>query len=249
MVPVDFSKPLSELVEENPKYLLVLQQMGLDSEVALGLSLSDICYLRGLSPYDIQVRLDACASQSKVLDEKVLAGYGIPELVGYILFTHHDYMSKELPRLERLLENAALADGEAHPELFELKSMYHRFKESLLKHMNEEERLLFPFYLLVASGEKAPVLDEAGIEMLIGVVRFEDEEIHRDLNRIREKTREFHIPMDAGGDYRKWLGDMRLLEIDLQRHIRVENRILFPKVIAAEARLLNQKTREAAMLG
>ena len=249
MVSIDFNKSLSELIEENPKYLLVLQKMGLDSDTALGLSLGDICYVRGISPNDLQIQLDACVSQSKLLDERVLADYGIPELVGYILFTHHDYMSKELPRLERLLESAVLKDCENHPELFELKSMFHRFKESFLRHMREEERLLFPFYLLVASWEKAPVLDEEGIEMLIGVVRYEDEEIHRDLNRIRERTREYHIPADAGEEYRKWIGDMRLLEIDLQRHIRVENRILFPKVIAAEARLLNQKTREAGVLG
>ena len=246
---LDFSKPLSELVEENPKYLVVLRQLGLDSEVALGLSLADICSVRGLSVREIEIQLEACANQSKLLDEKALAEYGIPELIGYILFTHHDYMTKELPRLERLLASAVQADGEAHPELIELKHLYHRFKESFLQHMGEEERLLFPFYLLVASTEKAPVLDEEGIEMLIGVVRYEDEEIHRDLNRIREKTREYHVPADAGEDYRKWITDLRLLEIDLQHHIRVENRILFPKVIAAEARLLNQKAKAEAMKG
>ncbi len=249
MNALDYNKPLSDLIEENPKYLLALQQMGLNSEVTLGLSLADICSLRGLSTNDLEAQLDICSSQSKLLDEKVLAGYGIPELIGYILFTHHDYMSKELPRLERILAAAVQSDGENHPELFELKRLFNRFKETFLQHMGEEERLLFPFYLLVSSVEKAPLLDEEGIEMLIGVVQHEDEEIHRVLNRIKEKTREYHIPADAGEEYRKWMGDMRLLEIDLHRHIRVENRILFPKVIAAEAKLLNQRSREAANLG
>lgn len=248
MAPIDFNQPLSSLIEKNPKYLSALYQEGLESEIALGLSLSDICYVRGISPYEIQSQLENGAYSSRILDENVLAEYDIPELVGYILFTHHDYMNKELPRLDRLLSYAVLMDGDNHPELFMLESLFHGFKESFLRHMREEERLLFPFYLLVGGHGTEAVLDAEGLEMLIGVVRYEDEEIHRDLNRIKEKARAYQVPEDAGEDYRKWMDDMRLLEIDLNRHIRVENRILFPKVIAAEARILNQRLQKTPAL-
>jgi iron-sulfur cluster repair protein YtfE (RIC family) len=75
----------------------------------------------------------------------------------------------------------------------------------------------------------------------------EDEQLLLDLDRVRERTRWYHVPLDAGASYRELLSGLRGLEIDLRRHMRVESRILYPKVVAFEAEMLNRRlTRNAA---
>jgi regulator of cell morphogenesis and NO signaling len=195
--------------------------------------------MTGLNLADLTGELESADREAKYLEDKVLQGYGIPELIGYILFTHHAYMEKELPRLEELFGEAVLADGAEHPELLELVPLFKDFKDSILWHMKEEEKHLFPFFLLMLEGNSpSPALDEEGIQNLIHLFESEDEEIRLDLERLRNRTRHYHIPQGVGRAYRDLFHDLGLMEMELNRHVRVENQILFPKVLAAEVALL-----------
>ena len=61
------------------------------------------------------------------------------------------------------------------------------------------------------------------------------------LARIRELTADFEAPPYACGTYRAMLDGLRALEADLHTHIHLENNILFPRVIALEKRLSDER--------
>ncbi len=238
MSRLNLQQTIRALADETPEILPVLEKMGVDFETVQDATLGEICEKRGLSSRTLSWLLEAAKRDTQLLDWKTLKNYEIPQLVGYILFNHHDYAERELPRLEQILEDAVRQDGADHPELLELQALFRDFKEFFLGHMREEERQLFPFCLMSAAYPETSRLDEKSIERLIHIVQNEDQEMTLDLERLRQKTRWYHVPENVGEYYRKLMQGLRTLEIDLRRHIRVENQILFPKVVAAQVKLL-----------
>lgn len=66
----------------------------------------------------------------------------ISELVADIVTTHHLPLRHELERLGVLIDH--LVDAHPHPNLVLLHREYHRFKDDLTLHINQEESELFP---------------------------------------------------------------------------------------------------------
>ncbi|HJT24749.1 MAG TPA: hemerythrin domain-containing protein, partial [bacterium] len=162
------------------------------------------------------------------------------QLIGYILFTHHDFAEKEFPRLERLLAEA-VREGSGHPDLLEMKEQFRHFREFFSGHMREEEKYFFPFFLMLSADSGTPPLSGESMERLVRIMESEHREVDGALSRIREKTRGYHIPLEAGPRLRQLMEGLKFLEAELQRHARVETRVLFPKVTALEARRQKSK--------
>lgn len=232
----DVEKTLDELATQNPKYLLVLKELNVNFDFERDFTLGEICFMHDLNYRDILDRLDRCSREAAVVNDDLLMTYDVPELIGHILFTHHGYMERELPRLAGLLAEAVRESGSDFPELLELQAAFSRFKEDFLFHMRDEERHFFPFYLLLATDAMTPALNGENLERLVHVLAYEDAEVVLELDRLREKTRGYHIPAGAGPCYQRLIGDLKLLESEIRRHARVERRFLFPKVVALQAR-------------
>jgi regulator of cell morphogenesis and NO signaling len=242
----DVEKTLEELAAENPKYLLLLNELNVNFDFERDFTLGEICFMHSLDYREVLRRLEIRSREAALVDEDLLLTYDVPELVGYILFTHHGYMERELPRLEALLAEAVRENKADFPELLELQEAFSQFKQSFQFHMAEEERHFFPFYFMLATDIQAPALDGKSLERLAHVLACEDAEVLLYLDRLRIKTRGYHIPPGAGPRYRAVIGDLKLLEAELRRHARVERQILFPKVVSLQVRRLTGKKFEAA---
>ena len=237
MIRTDFQKTVEEWVEEAPETLLILEKLRLDFEKIRGTALDAVCRSRGLDPYSISVMLNDLRENGRLLDDAILRTYEIPQLIGYVLVNHHHFMDEELPRLERDLETAVREDGGKFPEIFPLQLKVRRFLDTFRDHMRDEETHFFPYFSLMASDPRSSTLDPKGLEELTRVVHQEDAYLIEDLDAIRQATRWYHTPPESGEAYRDLIHRLRLLEIDLRRHMEVEAKILFPKVLelAAEA--------------
>lgn len=237
MALLDPQKTLEELAMDHPKLVPALEKMGVHYAHAARLTLEDICAVHCFNLDDLLQQLDLQAREAFYIDDATLAQYDIPELIGYILFTHHAFLEKELPRLEKLLSQAIQDDGPGNPVLLEILAPFRQFMEAIQWHMREEEKHLFPFLLLLVAPNQSPALSQESVENLTHLFEFEDDEIRLDLEQLRNKTRGFHVPSGASDAFQEFYGDLSRLDAELNRHMRVENGILFPKVIAAEARL------------
>lgn len=241
MILTDFEKSVEEWFREAPETLLILEKLHLDYDQVRGQSMGAVCQRQSLDPHSVSMLVRGFRKNGRLLDETVLEGFDIPQLIGYILFNHHHYMDREIPRLERVLEETVREDAGAHAELLELHEPLRRFLSVFQAHMLDEETQLFPFCMLLHSDPQAAALGPEGLENLIRVIHREDAELLLDLGRVREKTRWYHVPPDAGSAYRELLCGLRGLEIDLRRHMRVESRILYPKVVALGSGMIDQK--------
>ena len=240
MAPPTVEKTIDELIRENPRYRPVFDGLELNLEVERDLTLGEVCFIHGLNYRDILHQLEISSREARLKDEAELAAYDIPQLIGYILFTHHDYAEKEFPRLERLMAEA-IQEGNGHPELLELQKEFFRFQEFFRGHMREEERYFFPFFLMLSTDREAPSLSGESMERLVGIMETEHAEIDRALSGIREKTRSYHAPKESGPRTHRLMEGLKFLDAELLRHARVETHVLFPKVMVLETERRKQE--------
>lgn len=150
-------------------------------------------------------------------------------LADYIVNTHHLYIRKNLPDITAYAKKVLEVHGAQHPELKEINEITQSLAERLMKHIDEEEKQVFPKMkeeLAKKSGHGAfavkPSFD--GLER-------EHKEILDDFAKIKELTKQYTLPSDACASYELLFRNLEALQDDLFLHFHLENNILFINAI------------------
>jgi len=80
----------------------------------------------------------------------------LSDLIGYLLAHHHPYTKTALKNLAPLLDKVVRVHGAEHPELVQLKTLFHELNGDLPMHMMKEEIILFPYILNLATATNRP---------------------------------------------------------------------------------------------
>ena len=154
----------------------------------------------------------------------------LDELVEHILNTHHGYLWDELPRLSQLSTTILKVHGEHHPELFKVNKLFSMLKMELEEHLTKEETLQYP-----AINEYVKTKSQRDLQKSIHIID-ELEEEHSNagdiLKELRVVTKDYIIPDDVCPTFELVYQKLQELELDLFRHIHLENNILFPRLRA-----------------
>jgi regulator of cell morphogenesis and NO signaling len=222
---------IGRLAEEHPQYMRVFDRFHIDYGFAGSLTLTEACLGHGLDLQELLGQLREADREGAFLDDAVLEGFEPPELIEYVLFTHHHYLEREMPRMEDLFTQA-LEDLESeHPEILEWLALFRRLRWTLERHMKKEGKELFPFCLSMPmdmNRERWTLeLDQRLREM-----EKEDGEALVRLKQLRKKTDGYEVPEESASLFRCLLYDLNRFEAEIKRHLRVEREILFPKVRA-----------------
>jgi len=141
-------------------------------------------------------------------------------LIDHILTRFHEVHRQQLPELIRLATavESVHADHAAAPHGLAalLKSMH----SELLQHMEKEEDILFP---MLRRGANPFVVHP------IGVMRTEHDEHAERLAELTALAGDATPPVDACTTWRQLCAGVRQFADDLQRHIQLENDVLFPQ--------------------
>ncbi len=154
------------------------------------------------------------------------------DLVAHILAHHHAYLRSELPRLHEMAHRVARRHGGHTPSLIEVFHVFETLATGLERHLREEEQITFPVLLQQFSpaGTTQPV--EAALEALVD----DHAAVAECLARLRELTAGFNPPPEACNTYRALFAGLADLETDLQRHLHLENNVLFPAALLSTSK-------------
>jgi len=147
------------------------------------------------------------------------------DLTRHIIDQYHDSLRATVPEILRLARKveAVHADHSACPA--GLSDVLSQMWEELERHMEKEERILFPMmceqWSLVETG--GPVR-----QMMIEHIDHGD-----GLARIRRLCDDFKCPRDACTTWKALYLSLGALEEELMEHIHLENNVLFQRVICA----------------
>ncbi len=228
-----------EIALAAPATTRVFEEFGIDYCCGGRRSLDEACRTAGVPLADVEEKLDQ-ALHVPLNDGRTDPEFRPPaELIDHILSTHHVYTTTELDRLIPLAEKVAAKHGEAHPELIEVRDLFISMAHSLKDHMRREENVLFPYILeLVTSaarGSSAPLPHFATVRNPIRMMETEHDVEGQRLRCMRELTDNYTVPAGACPSYTALYAGLEELELDLHRHIHLENNVLFPAAIALES--------------
>jgi regulator of cell morphogenesis and NO signaling len=231
VTPLSPATTVAELVVERPARARLFEQLGLDYCCGGRASLEEACRSRGLDAATVVAML-AAAEAADGADGADWSQAGLGELCDHIVGVHHAYLRRELPRLSTLLDKVERAHGGEVAEAADVRAVFAVLRTELERHLDTEERSLFPACRRLESGTAVDASFEAALEA------FEDEHAAAGtlLRRLEELTDGYDTAAARCNTHRAALDGLRELERDLHEHIHEENNILFPRALAAAGR-------------
>ena len=149
------------------------------------------------------------------------------ELMDHIVAAHHAWLRRELPKLAAVTRTVLEVHGREHPELAEVSATLDKVRGSVLPHLDDEEKRVFPALRALAKGKKP-----AGIDALLEEMHSDHDELGAELHRLRSLTANYKVPEGACAKYREMLSGLAALERDMHTHVHLENNVLLVRARA-----------------
>lgn len=234
MTTITTSTTLGDLVTAYPSLAGELERRELDYCCGGARSLGEACSARGLDPLQVVLELSIETAGEEPADWATL---GPVELVDHLVAVHHEYLWRELPRVRLLIDKVQSVHGERHPELVDVLRLFAELQADLVPHLVKEEQILFPMIRELASSTTAPSFQCGTVKNPISVMLSEHDRVGELLAQLRFSTNGYVVPADGCASYTACYRALEQLEADTHLHVHKENNVLFPSVVALEARM------------
>ncbi|HVM95707.1 MAG TPA: iron-sulfur cluster repair di-iron protein [Candidatus Acidoferrales bacterium] len=212
------SLTLAELVSTQPAAARVLHRLRLDFCCGGRRSLAEACAERGLEVDRVLTEIAAERPASDDDVEQLSSG----ELTDYIVTRFHEPLRRELPRLCELAKKVERVHRDKPECPRGLAAHLDEVHNAILSHLAKEEQILFP---LIQSGRAHLA------QMPVRVMIQEHDDHAANLQRTRDLTGDLEIPLVACTSWRALYTGLLELELELMKHIHLENNVLFPAVL------------------
>ena len=232
---LDTAKTVREIAVEMPHATRVFEKFGIDYCCGGAKTLEQACAAANLQVDAVLQSLETPAAPVAAQDWSTGP---LGELIRHIVDTHHNYVKSETPRLDALIAKVCGVHGQNHPELLEVRTVFHGLGAELSMHMMKEENILFPYLARmeqsVQAGRPAARPPFGSVENPIHMMMMEHDSAGDALRELRRLTADYAPPADACISYQTLYKALADFEADLHQHIHLENNILFPRAVEME---------------
>lgn len=178
--------------------------------------------------------LTIIASQIDMLDvagvQEKFAQFATEDIIDYLIFNHHYYMTKKLPELQQSIVHV-FGQEDVSNLLRTLALFFGKYQKDLISHIKMEENVFFPMVksLLTNSKEQLSKTEKwtAFVEFIGNHDPIEDE-LQKVNLIIKEAVKDLKVPFS----YSVFMNQIDLFELDLKRHGIIEDEVLLPRVEA-----------------
>ncbi|MFZ4622574.1 MAG: iron-sulfur cluster repair di-iron protein [Bacteroidota bacterium] len=228
---------IKDIVVQNFHAAAVFEKYSLDFCCRGGKTVHKACEEKKIDPQVVFAELSVLES------EQDASGMRYTEwepdfLVNYIIQNHHAYVRKMIPVLYAHTQKIAAVHGSNHPELNKIALHFENVAVEMQQHMIKEEQMLFPFITALhkaqTTNQPAPVPHFGSVQNPIRMMEQEHEHAGDEMYAIRELSNNYSVPEDGCTTYRVTFQELRDFEMDLHRHVHLENNVLFPKAVKME---------------
>ncbi len=224
---------VSKIVAQNYKTAQVFSQYGIDFCCNGGIPLRDACDSKNVDKQTVVNQIEVLLTSRPKVDYNSLS---LTSLIGLIQDTHHEYVRSITPIIQQYLEKLSRVHGGNHPELHTIRAEFDASATELAAHMMKEELVLFPYITRLEqaakNGTDLPESQFGSVENPIATMEAEHQQEGDRFRRIAELSSDYTAPKDGCQTYKVAFANLRDFEIDLHKHVHLENNILFPRAIA-----------------
>jgi regulator of cell morphogenesis and NO signaling len=231
-----------EIAVNQPSSIRVFESFGIDYCCGGRKPLALACTEQDVDVAAVLAAL-AAASNAPATGQHDWSRESLQDLSQHILVQHHEYLRRELPRLQTLAQKVVDRHGSHRLELPHIQSALHGLSQELLDHLAKEEMVLFPYIAQLemarATGHPRPHSCFGTIENPIRMMMMEHDGAGEVLAELKQLSNHYTAPEDACPTYLAFYAGLKELEQDLHQHIHLENNILFPRAAELEASAAN----------
>ena len=241
MTRINKDTPIGAIVRENFERARIFESYGIDFCCGGEVTIGEACASGKLDPGALIEELEA-HGPSADRSSRYIETPPPPALSDYIVDTHHTHVRDQIPYIGEKLNKLCEVHGPHHPELFEVREMFHAASENLLAHMKKEEEVLFPAITRLATLGSYRENSPWSVEQVTRPIHELKEEHKAEGDRFREMDRmtgHFQVPPDGCNTFHVTYRSLQEFISDLHRHIHLENNILFPETEKLEQKLLH----------
>ncbi len=233
---------LAELAICEPSSIGIFEKYQIDYYQKGFRSLKDACVETGL---DVMLIYSEFCTEYYVKDmSSAKINYDdmdIEILIDCIETKHHVKESLALSVIHKKIKYIWDNEYHIHPEIVELGFAFGVMMEELKEHAGKEEKVLFPYVKKIAGMRRNKTKSLLQISLItnpLQMLEFEHEQTETELDALRKLTHDFIVPVNASVVYKELMEDLIEFEKGFHHHIHLENNVLFPKIRALEAELL-----------
>lgn len=244
---------LTELVNEHPAAAAVFEKYLLDFCCNDKCKLKNACQAQGLDATAVIMELESAFSKREAPEIPYLKYKPLDELTDYIVERHHNYVREMIPRLLSHTKRVAERHGEDNPDLVKIAGLWEMVAEKMTLYMFREERDLFPYIKRLVQAKRMhdpwlfpryPFVSAATQSM-----ENERDKVSGLMQEIRGLSNNFTPPPGACTAHRLCFHELKEFEEDLQRHVHLENHLLFPSAKELETAALMGFVMEKVAVG
>ena len=219
---------VGDVVARNPRTATVFSRYGIDFCCGGRRTIEDACVGAHLDPdrvlADLRAVTDPAASEGDV------SGWPAGRLIDRIVTRHHAYVRAQAPIISTYLARLLAKHGSRHPELRRLAAIFADVTSELARHMQHEEKVLFPAITWLAGRHAGASARRIDTHLEQPIVQMEDEHewAGRQLALMRTLARGYQVPEDACATWKACYVALDDFEQDLHEHVHLENNVLFP---------------------
>jgi regulator of cell morphogenesis and NO signaling len=238
----DFSGSIAEIVDRDYRTGEVFKKHHINFCCGGQISLMDSCVLRNI---DYQELIDelAWATRTIVVPNNLsFEDWDLHFLINYIQNIHHAYIFQTIPVLRQELSTFALGHERKLPEINKVAEAFDKLSSLLLIHGKHEEEIIFPYIRQMADAYKRKEaygsLFVRTLRKPLNKIQSEHIEIDKLVNNLKDLTNAFTFPAKACTTHKLLYRKLSAFNDNLTQHKYLETKLLFPKAIRIEERLL-----------
>jgi regulator of cell morphogenesis and NO signaling len=241
-VKLSSSRRVCDLATDLPGIIPALENLGIDYCCRGGRSLLEACDSVGVDADDWVEQLgeiDAGDASDGAIPLRKWNKEPLSALIDFIVGEHHAFEHRETVHLAARLDRARRSHGAQYPVIARVARLFRRVSESLQIHAHHEERDLFrrieEMEQALETGRDEPLRYERSLTERIMIEFLEHDLIAERLRTMRELTADYRLPSNAPRSVLALWADLRTFDRHMQRHIHLENNIVYPRAISMES--------------
>lgn len=227
---------IREIVSRQASASAILHRFDIDPKIQGGETVAQACAKLQLSVEQVLERLEEAEQRARKNEVPDVSGYSLTRLIQHVVRVHHRYIREQVPGLIALAREVRQTQVTA--KLDDAVSLLEALRSAMLDHFVDEEQILFPYIAqLDADRRTAQVPVAAGMRGMahnVFVMAQEHESVAHLLQQLEDCTNGFAVPAGAGANYTSLLAGLRFFKLDLERHLELEDKVLFPRALALE---------------
>jgi regulator of cell morphogenesis and NO signaling len=203
-------------------------------------NISEVCAFHGINE-DFFLEIVNIYFDESYLPSKKIKSFSISLITDFLIQSHKYYNEEKIVLIESKIENLGWNGADHKRNHSIIQKFFNEYKNEVKAHTEHEEKKVYPYAIFidesVARKEKPEVYFKRMNEYSITNYAQEHDDIEEKLTDLKNIIIKYLPAPNEQNILHEILTELFILQNDLSKHARIEERILVPKILEMEEEL------------